>query len=113
MPYDSLIQFARGYATYDNHLDEIKGRLETLVQWRQQEGIDTIVSEWSEDPYMQLFGKYYQTGHIGYDEHGHPVTFERLGKVPLGAFFPESMILLLTRNCLPSPSARNQGQHPT
>ena len=88
MPYDALIQFARGYATYDNHLDEIQQRLEALVDWRNTEGMDTIVSEWAEDPAMVLFNKYYQTGHVGYDEHGHPVVFERLGRVPAGVLTP-------------------------
>lgn len=112
MPYDSLIQFARGYATYDNYLDEIERRLDTLLQWRQAEGVDTIVAEWSEDPYMALFTKYYQTGHIGYDEHGHPVIYERLGRVPLGVKIPcKSCGVIVTP---PFPHVgRTQGKHST
>ena len=65
IPYDSLIQFVRGYATYDNHHDEIVRRLTNLIEWRKAEGIDHIVGQWDLDQHQANFNKYYQTGPIG------------------------------------------------
>jgi len=74
IPYDSLIQFVRGYATYADHEEEILKRLTNLMEWRKTEGIDNIVGQWDLDPNQANFNKYYQTAPIGlYFHHPQPV----------------------------------------